>query len=157
MWFQLTGDNLDRPCATEGCFVPATFRLEAGGVGSDYCANCKAIIQRRQRGDTMHDYSETQDTLRSLMDKLAQAAGVVSTTNLPPTADPKEVMAQLNYIQAMISDMLALSTEAKQPVLAMLDELPIPPQRVIVHHGSRDVTVIHNVEKFRRYGKKPTR
>lgn len=46
MWFPLKGDaRLTRRCATEGCGGQPTWRLEAGGVGSDYCPGCKAKIE----------------------------------------------------------------------------------------------------------------
>jgi hypothetical protein len=44
MWFDLTGDERLTQCASEGCFGQPTFRLEADGVGSNYCSGCKAKI-----------------------------------------------------------------------------------------------------------------
>lgn len=44
MWFKLLGDaRLDR-CATDGCGGQPTWRLEAGGIGSNYCYGCKEKI-----------------------------------------------------------------------------------------------------------------
>lgn len=45
MWFKLQGDRrLDR-CSTENCGGQPTWRLESGGVGSDYCSGCKGQIE----------------------------------------------------------------------------------------------------------------
>lgn len=44
-WFDLTGDARLGRCATEGCGGQPTARLEAGGVGSNYCSGCAASIR----------------------------------------------------------------------------------------------------------------
>ena len=44
MWFGLKGDERLKQCASEGCGGQPTWRLEAGGVGSDYCSGCKDKI-----------------------------------------------------------------------------------------------------------------
>lgn len=45
MWFALTGDErLQTRCATENCPGAPTWRLEAEGVGSNYCSGCHARI-----------------------------------------------------------------------------------------------------------------
>jgi hypothetical protein len=46
MWFKLNGDARLGRCATEGCGGQPTSRLEAGGVGSNYCSGCRANIER---------------------------------------------------------------------------------------------------------------
>ena len=43
-WFTIPKDYTQGRCATEGCYGVAEWRLEAGGVGSEYCGNCKAWI-----------------------------------------------------------------------------------------------------------------
>lgn len=43
-WFDLSGDARLGSCATEGCGGQPTKRLEAGGVGSNYCSGCAAKI-----------------------------------------------------------------------------------------------------------------
>ena len=43
-WFDLTGDARLSACATEGCGGQPTKRLEAEGVGSNYCSGCAAKI-----------------------------------------------------------------------------------------------------------------
>ena len=43
-WFNLTGDARLGACTTEGCGGQPTKRLEAGGVGSNYCSGCAAKI-----------------------------------------------------------------------------------------------------------------
>lgn len=45
MWFKLTGDARLGRCTTDGCGGQPTSRLEAGGVGSDYCSGCRATIE----------------------------------------------------------------------------------------------------------------
>lgn len=46
-WFRLTGDErIKDRCASEGCAGQPTWRLEAGGIGSNYCPGCKAKIDR---------------------------------------------------------------------------------------------------------------
>jgi hypothetical protein len=45
-WFDLRGDARLGRCTTEGCGGQPTSRLEAGGVGSDYCSGCRAAIER---------------------------------------------------------------------------------------------------------------
>jgi hypothetical protein len=45
MWFNLTGDERLGRCATEGCGGQPTFRLEAGGIGSNYCSGCREQIE----------------------------------------------------------------------------------------------------------------
>lgn len=44
MWFDLKGDARLGRCATEGCCGQPTSRLEADGVGSNYCSGCRAKI-----------------------------------------------------------------------------------------------------------------
>lgn len=44
-WFNLTGDERLTQCASEGCGGQPTFRLEADGIGSNYCSGCKAKIE----------------------------------------------------------------------------------------------------------------
>lgn len=48
-WFELRGDARLGRCASEGCGGQPTYRLESGGVGSDYCSGCKATIERLER------------------------------------------------------------------------------------------------------------
>jgi hypothetical protein len=48
MWFKLTGDKRLGACTSEGCGGQPTWRLESGGVGSDYCSGCKEVIERGQ-------------------------------------------------------------------------------------------------------------
>lgn len=45
-WFPLTGDaRIMNYCATEGCPGQPAFRLEAEGIGSDYCSGCASKIR----------------------------------------------------------------------------------------------------------------
>jgi len=45
MWFELNGDERLGRCATEGCGGQPIYRLEADGVGSNYCSWCQAQIR----------------------------------------------------------------------------------------------------------------
>lgn len=45
MWFKLTGDARLGRCATEGCGGQPTWRMEADGIGSNYCSGCKDNIK----------------------------------------------------------------------------------------------------------------
>jgi hypothetical protein len=49
MWFDLKGDERLSRCASEGCGGQPTFRLEAGGVGSNYCSGCRQKIMLQER------------------------------------------------------------------------------------------------------------
>lgn len=45
-WFKLTGDErINQRCTTEDCGGQVTERLEANGVGSNYCSGCRAKIE----------------------------------------------------------------------------------------------------------------
>lgn len=46
MWFKLSGDARLGHCDSESCGGPPTWRLEADGVGSNYCSGCKEKIER---------------------------------------------------------------------------------------------------------------
>lgn len=47
-WFSLRGDERLGRCASEGCAGQPIFRLEAEGVGSNYCSGCRAKIEARE-------------------------------------------------------------------------------------------------------------
>lgn len=45
-WFELKGDGrIMQRCATQGCGGQPTLRLEAEGVGSNYCSGCAEKIE----------------------------------------------------------------------------------------------------------------
>lgn len=46
MWFNLKGDARLGRCATEGCGGQPTYRLEAWGIGSNYCSGCREKYRR---------------------------------------------------------------------------------------------------------------
>jgi hypothetical protein len=49
MWFQLAGDErIAQRCASEDCGGQPTWRLESGGIGSNYCSGCKSKIDARK-------------------------------------------------------------------------------------------------------------
>lgn len=46
MWFELNGDQrITHRCASESCGGQPTWRMESGGIGSDYCSGCKAKVE----------------------------------------------------------------------------------------------------------------
>lgn len=45
MWFELSGDARLGQCTTDGCGGAPTSRLEADGVGSNYCSGCRSKIE----------------------------------------------------------------------------------------------------------------
>jgi hypothetical protein len=49
-WFKLSGDARLGRCDTDDCGGQPTWRLEAGGVGSNYCSGCKEKIQSSDGG-----------------------------------------------------------------------------------------------------------
>ena len=54
-------------CSTDGCLNPADWRMEAGGVGLDYCVNCRARVMqldvvRRNPDDFAEPYWQPDDT-----------------------------------------------------------------------------------------------
>jgi hypothetical protein len=60
-WFDLTGDARLGRCATEGCGGQPTSRLEANGVGSNYCSGCREKIEGK-RGVPWTHYEPRVDT-----------------------------------------------------------------------------------------------
>lgn len=48
-WFALKGDARLGRCATDGCGGQPAFRLEVGGIGSDYCSGCAESIRAYRR------------------------------------------------------------------------------------------------------------
>lgn len=47
-WFKIGGDARLGRCASERCGGQPTWRLEADGVGSNYCSGCKARIEAEE-------------------------------------------------------------------------------------------------------------
>lgn len=52
-WFELKGDARLGRCASENCGGQPTWRLEADGVGSNYCSGCKDYIERSQKNGSL--------------------------------------------------------------------------------------------------------
>lgn len=63
MWFDLTGDARLGRCATEECGGQPTFRLEADGVGSNYCSGCRQRIDL----EAVKDFKTWPDDIRRFM------------------------------------------------------------------------------------------
>ena len=60
MWFRIEGDGRLGRCDTEGCGCQPTFRLEYGGVGSNYCSGCRQKIE--------HQDEPSEATIRRMRD-----------------------------------------------------------------------------------------
>lgn len=43
-FFRLGGDARLRQCASDGCFQHVSYRMEVGGIGSEYCEHCAKNI-----------------------------------------------------------------------------------------------------------------
>ena len=70
-WFELKGDERIRErCASEGCPGGPTYRLEAEGIGSNYCSGCKAMIEehaaRLQGGSILEALDRTSAHVRAV-------------------------------------------------------------------------------------------
>lgn len=50
MWFERSGDKRLGICTTDDCMGQPTWRMEAGGVGSNYCSGCKERIDAAALG-----------------------------------------------------------------------------------------------------------
>jgi len=48
-WFVIPRSWHRDCCATEGCFNVSEYRLESDGSGADYCVNCKAKIEEKEK------------------------------------------------------------------------------------------------------------
>lgn len=49
MWFERKGDARLGCCTSCDCLGQPTWRLEADGVGSNYCSGCKEKIERQKQ------------------------------------------------------------------------------------------------------------
>jgi len=71
MWFELKGDErITQRCATEGCAGQPIYRLEAEGVGSNYCSGCRARIESLRRS-----LDQLQQKYQMGVEKRIKAAG----------------------------------------------------------------------------------
>src|SRR4051812_3923943 len=70
MWFELNGDARLGRCDSDRCGGQPTWRLEAGGVGSNYCSGCKEkIVTIKPRADPpTKGQGEAVNWLRDRMD-----------------------------------------------------------------------------------------
>lgn len=59
MCFRISGDERLKACATERCGGAPSWRLEADGVGSNYCSGCKSKID--DGGRPMCDFTDRGD------------------------------------------------------------------------------------------------
>lgn len=50
MWFERKGDARLGCCTTDDCMGQPTWRLEANGVGSNYCPGCKEKVEAAALG-----------------------------------------------------------------------------------------------------------
>lgn len=68
MWFDLKGDQRLGRCATEGCGGQPTFRLEAEGVGSNFCSGCRREVDLLRRRFVHHTRQNGPLTLEQARD-----------------------------------------------------------------------------------------
>lgn len=66
-WFELRGDARLGRCATDGCGGQPTLRLEAGGIGSDYCSGCAFKI--KQLVHTASQQTPIEPDIRAVIDE----------------------------------------------------------------------------------------
>ena len=77
MWFELKGDDRLRECATDGCGGQPTWRLEAGGAGSNYCSGCKEKIEPSAKSTGVLTFRTAREIERErLAGKALACAGV---------------------------------------------------------------------------------
>jgi len=77
MWFDLKGDARLGRCATECCGQQPQFRLEAGGVGSNFCSACRAKIEDVQAMQRMlADMTARKDGMLSYYEKVTGLSGI---------------------------------------------------------------------------------
>lgn len=60
-----------------------------------------------------HDYSETRASLLRALDKLDRTRRAVGYTQLPPTGSPRDVLDQLDGLDAMLADTAAELASAR--------------------------------------------
>lgn len=118
MWFELKGDErITQRCATEGCGGQPTWRLEADGVGSNYCSGCKAKIgddildtaDLFLNGDgsgiggrnLIHKLVDEVKCLRTERDELFSTNGEIANTI---GAEALRLRAALVHVRAIIKD-----------------------------------------------------
>ena len=69
-WFELTGDErINERCASEGCPGQPTHRLEAEGIGSNYCSGCKAMIEQHAGTDLWDALDRTSAQVQAVFGK----------------------------------------------------------------------------------------
>lgn len=76
-WSRITPIG-DRRCATDLCTRPAKWHGEAGGVGSDYCSECRESIDvdeivRAAKAVLEWDWSDCDDEPKRDIEKLRRA------------------------------------------------------------------------------------
>ena len=56
-WFTIVRGS--EVCSTDGCLNPADWRMEAEGVGANYCVNCRArVMQLNVVRENPEDFAE---------------------------------------------------------------------------------------------------
>ena len=83
-WFKLFGDSRLGACATDGCGGQPTWRLEAGGVGSNYCSGCSARIRALSASPLTEEQPAEGWKLVPVEPTEAMIASAVASYHLPP-------------------------------------------------------------------------
>lgn len=80
-WTKITPIG-DRPCATESCDRSARWHGEHGGIGSDYCSECRdsideAAVLAAARGVLAFDWSDCDSDAVAAIDRLRRAVAAM--------------------------------------------------------------------------------
>lgn len=99
-WFELRGDARLGRCATDGCGGQPTLRLEAGGVGSNYCSGCAFKIKQ-----LVHKLEPADNSLGGMVDPSVtrpRPAETVSDERLRELAQGYETWGKTNSSRPQI-------------------------------------------------------
>ena len=96
MWFELKGDERLKRCESEGCFGQQTWRLEADGIGTNYCSGCRANIIHQETERAIRGPSPS---ISERGQALILAAAVLDRPNADPDDDIAILARQLGRAQ----------------------------------------------------------
>ena len=105
MWQNIFGEA----CATDGCSYRATSRLIVGGVGSDYCSDCRtkieAVLAMKEaieiKGDVYGLHPITEKKMIEAMNALEKHTGEMKP-KMQPIEIPKATPEQVAYLESLV-------------------------------------------------------